>query len=159
MFLHPTRNTDFIEGDFIDLGYTYKKMRELQKQLKERFRMEYLSQLVQKGKTKGSKPPQVGDIVLIEMDHKKRFDWPTGRIVELIPGRDKKIRVARVQLPHDYEVVQVNNKLQVKKVKMGPLLTRALERLYPLEMQATDVPDVVKKIAIDQRDEAVVTKL
>jgi len=59
--------------------------------------------------------PRIGDLVIVGADNKKRFDWPLGRIVELIPGRDGKIRVARV------------------KTASG-LLLRPIQRLYPLEM-------------------------
>jgi len=41
--------------------------------------------------------PEVGDIVLVGSDNKKRFEWPLGRIMELVPEKDIRIRVAKIR--------------------------------------------------------------
>jgi hypothetical protein len=97
-----------------DLQGAYKKIQFLKKALRERFRKEYLSNLIQmKNETKST--PKVGDIVLVGFDNKKRFSWPLGKIVELYPGRDGHARVAKVKT-------------------LNGSLTRPLQRLYPLEI-------------------------
>jgi hypothetical protein len=104
-----------------DLKSAYKKIQSLKGVLKDRFEKEYLSQLIQKRSAKCTPPPKVGQLVLIGADNKKRTLWPLGRILELIPGKDGNIRVAKV------------------KTKTGILL-RPLPRLYPLEVPCEEVP-------------------
>ncbi|XP_021958581.1 uncharacterized protein LOC110854452 [Folsomia candida] len=155
MFLHPSRSSHFPEGGIIgadELQGAYKRMQVIQKKLQGRFRTEYLAQLVQKGKEKGCHPIQVGDIVLIGADNMKRFQWPMGRVIELIPGRDGKIRVAKIQTPHDYGLDKKSSRsFNLKTVKKGRILTRPLQRLYPLEIatrQDLPVPEKVKELDI-----------
>jgi hypothetical protein len=102
-----------------NLTAMYRKMKRVQHQLEDRFRKEYLSMLVQRGNEKTITVLSKGDVVLVGADNKKRFDWPLGLIVDLIPGKDGNIRVARV------------------KTK-GGILTRPLQRLYPLEISSSD---------------------
>ncbi|KAI5756156.1 hypothetical protein M8J77_022611 [Diaphorina citri] len=39
---------------------------------------------------------KLGDLVLVGDDHSKRIQWPLGRVVHLVPGKDGEIRVAHV---------------------------------------------------------------
>ena len=131
MFMKGTRNVSFPEGVEIssrELQSQYKRVKILQKDLQARFRKEYLSMLVQKSKEKKTALPQIGDVVLVGADNKKRFEWPLGRIVELYPGKDGEIRVAKVQTQNG-------------------VLIRPLQRLYPLEVPGSEkiiVPEPVK---------------
>jgi hypothetical protein len=59
--------------------------------------------------------PVVNDVVLIG-DERKRVNWPLGRIVELLPGKDKQVRVAKVKTKHG-------------------IIERPIAKLYPLEVQ------------------------
>ena len=105
-----------------DLQESYRKIRELKEALKARFRKEYLAQLVQKKNEKNLPPPRIGDVVLVGADNKKRCEWPLAKIIELIPGKDEKVRVAKVRTT-------------------GGILNRPLQRLYPLEVaSAEDIP-------------------
>jgi len=90
-------------------------MRRTQEELNSRFRKEYLALLVQKGRQVAETTAKIGDVVLIGSEDKKRFQWPLGIIVELFPGRDGAVRVARLKTKHGF-------------------LERPLQRLYPLEM-------------------------
>ncbi|GIX77076.1 reverse transcriptase [Caerostris extrusa] len=56
-------------------------------ELRSRFRKEYLSQLVQKAKAT-CQELKVGDIVLIELENKKRVMWPMGKIEKIYSSRD-----------------------------------------------------------------------
>jgi len=163
MFLHPTRNSHFPEGQVScqdGLEMTYKKMKVLQCQLQERFRSEYLSQLVQRGKEKIGSDMTVGDVVFIGFDNKKRFEWPIGRITELIPGRDGHVRVAKVQTAHDYLLKKGKaRQCQVTKIKRGHILTRPLQRLYPLEVSVADelpFPKIMKDGVTEKAQEKVI---
>ncbi|OXA49135.1 hypothetical protein Fcan01_15989 [Folsomia candida] len=137
-----------------ELQSHYKRTRRLQQDLQARFRKEYLGQLVQKANEKKARQLQVGDVVLVGADNKKRFDWPMGRIMELIPGKDGVCRVANV------------------KTSKGTL-KRPLQRLYPLEIaspKAAALPisrpsldskqkkQVQNKPEVDTIDEEIVTK-
>ncbi|CAG7712906.1 unnamed protein product [Allacma fusca] len=56
-----------------------------------------------------------GDIVLVGSDNTKRVNWPMARILEVFPGKDGMIRVAKV------------------KTSNGELV-RPIQRLYPFEV-------------------------
>lgn len=60
----------------------------------------------------------MGDLVLIGNDNTKRIEWPLGRVIARLPGRDDQIRVYRI------------------KTKEGELL-RPIQRLYPLEIDCS----------------------
>lgn len=56
----------------------------------------------------------MNEVVLVGNDDSKRLNWPLGRIIELLPGKDGKVRLVRV------------------KTTKGQLL-RPVQRIYPLE--------------------------
>ncbi|KAF8773545.1 hypothetical protein HNY73_016200 [Argiope bruennichi] len=77
--------------------------------LKERFRKEYLDQLVQRHRQHPqSSNIHIGDIVLIGDDVKKRLQWPLARVIELIPGKDGHVRTVRVKTQHSTLVLEVS---------------------------------------------------
>ncbi|GFU77686.1 DUF5641 domain-containing protein [Trichonephila clavipes] len=92
---------------------------KLLKDLRQRFRNEYLSQLIQKHNEKESRDPQIGEVVLVGDDNKKRLFWALAKIIELIPGRDGKIRTVRLKTQH------------------GKML-RPIQRIYPLEIRSNE---------------------
>ncbi|GFQ72133.1 integrase catalytic domain-containing protein [Trichonephila clavata] len=65
--------------------------------LRQRFRKEYLGELIQKQNDNRVREPRVGEMVLIGDDNKKRLSWPIAKIIELIPGRDGEIRTVRLK--------------------------------------------------------------
>ncbi|KAI5752980.1 hypothetical protein M8J77_022401 [Diaphorina citri] len=99
MFLHDLEDTGVPEYDFItssDLSKKLKHSQQVKKQLHKRFVAEYLGQL-QLFASKGKKHDlKLGDLVLVGDDHSKRIQWPLGRVVHLVPGKDGEIRVAHV---------------------------------------------------------------
>ncbi|OXA52865.1 Pro-Pol polyprotein [Folsomia candida] len=157
MFMRGALTCNFPESMEIgsrELQSHYKRTRRLQQDLQAKFRKEYLGQLVQKANEKKARQLQVGDVVLVGADNKKRFDWPMGRIMELIPGKDGVCRVANV------------------KTSKGTL-KRPLQRLYPLEIaspKAAALPisrpsldskkkkQVQNKPEVNTIDEEIVTK-
>lgn len=52
---------------------------------------------------------------MVENDKKKRYQWPMGRVLEVMPSSDGEVRVVKI------------------KTKNG-CIVRSLRRLYPLEM-------------------------
>ncbi|GBN09374.1 hypothetical protein AVEN_13177-2-1, partial [Araneus ventricosus] len=118
MFLIENRssNTGDIEQlNSSSLNKRIKYRSKLLKDLRQRFRKEYLDQLVQKHNEKHSRNPQVGEIVLVGDDNKKRLFWVLAKIIELIPGRDGKIRTVKLKTQH------------------GTVL-RPIQRIHPLEI-------------------------
>jgi len=123
------------EAEMIDgasLQAAYQKMCDIKCGLRERFRKEYLGLLVQK-KSEVKSIPKVGDIVLVGSDNKKRYQWPLGRIIEVMAGKDGKCRVARV------------------KTNSG-IYIRPMQRLYPLEIPANS--DLKRSVNLDAMDES-----
>ncbi|CAL8121990.1 unnamed protein product [Orchesella dallaii] len=135
LFLNPLGSVDFPEtkaNDAEKLRMRYKYVTTLKREIKQRFLKEYLSMLVDRNPKKVTRGLMVGELVFVGFDNLKRIEWPLGKIIELIPGRDGVVRVARV------------------KTERGEM-TRSVQRLYPLE--ATDQP----KESI-QDDEPIVTR-
>ncbi|GFR25590.1 ATP-dependent translocase ABCB1 [Trichonephila clavata] len=85
--------------------------------LRQRFRKEYLGELIQKQNDNRVREPRVGEMVLIGDDNKKRLSWPIAKIIELIPGRDEEIRTVRLKTQH------------------GTVI-RPVQCIFPLEVQA-----------------------
>ncbi|UYV65562.1 hypothetical protein LAZ67_3004702 [Cordylochernes scorpioides] len=118
MFLRHKGNIKFPEGDLTEkdrLQFSYAWRKSLEQELKNRFRSEYLSHLINKNKGKNSHNLRIGDIVVIGSDLRKRTEWPLGRIIELYPGKDGIVRVA--------------------KLKTGDgIIIRPVQRLCPMEL-------------------------
>ncbi|GBN15418.1 hypothetical protein AVEN_172426-1 [Araneus ventricosus] len=123
MFLIESSNTgDIEELNSSSLNKRIKYRSKLLKDLHQRFRKEYLGKLVQKHNEKHSRNPQVGEIVLVGDDYKKPLFWVLAKIVELIPGRDGKIRTVKLKTQH------------------GTVL-RPIQRIYPLEINSNQSVD------------------
>ncbi|XP_037048786.1 uncharacterized protein LOC119083230 [Bradysia coprophila] len=117
-FLCDIEQSEFPEIEVITGSRLREKLRhlgQLKKELRDRFRSEYLGQLVQRTNPQDNYAFQLGEVVLIASEDKKRLEWPMARITELIEGTDGKIRVAKVKT-------------------MNGELTRALQRLIPMEV-------------------------
>ena len=67
------------------------------------------------------KPIETGDSVLIKNDSTNRVFWKMGKVEELIPGEDGKVRAA---------VVKVGSSM-----KQPTLLRRPLQLLIPIEVK------------------------
>ncbi|GFT06649.1 integrase catalytic domain-containing protein [Trichonephila clavipes] len=109
--------TDIDELNSRDLRKRMKYRIKLLSDLRQRFRKEYLSELIQKQNDNRVREPRIGEMVLIGNDNKKRLSWPIAKIIELIPGRDGEIRTVRLKTQH------------------GTVI-RPVQRIFPLEVQA-----------------------
>jgi hypothetical protein len=130
MFLHGMSTSSFPESEVLD-GIGFRKaaasLGQLRMELRERFWKEYLANLVHRGKVERVRDLEVGDVVLVGSDQKKKLFGPMGVVMELLPGADGKCRVAKV------------------RVKEGILL-RPVQRLFPLEISSrVEVPPVTKE--------------
>ena len=121
-FLGDIKNCQVPEFDYIDSISFSKRTRYLQslrEGLRTRFKKEYLGELVRYRSKKPSQQPVVGEIVLVGSDNTKRINWPLGKIVKFISGKDN------------------NNRLAIVKTSKGEY-TRSLQRLYRLEITPDD---------------------
>ena len=132
MFLRGIRSAAFSEVALLEADFQeeFQKRQSLQQELKIRFRNEYLALLVQRAKEKSRRQPKVGDVVLVGADDQKRLHWPMARIIELIPGRDGAVRVAKVKTQHG-------------------VWLRPLQRLYPLEVSSSSEAQTIAAQASD----------
>src|SRR5207237_2301256 len=100
MFIQDQQVVAFPELESLDveeLRVKYQKIAQLRKELRQRFRTEYLGLLIQKSKDKKYEEHKVGDVVLVSSDNKKRMEWPIAIIMELVPGKDRIARVAKIK--------------------------------------------------------------
>ncbi|GFW34030.1 integrase catalytic domain-containing protein [Trichonephila clavipes] len=94
MFLIENRCSDTTDSDELNSTDLRKRMKyriKLLSDLRQRFRKEYLSELIQKQNDNRVREPRIGEMVLIGNDNKKRLSWPIAKIIELIPGRNGEI--------------------------------------------------------------------
>ncbi|GFU51503.1 integrase catalytic domain-containing protein [Trichonephila clavipes] len=90
------------------------------KDLRKRFRSEYLGVLIQRiNKKSRNVMVSVGEIIMVRADNKKEIIWPLGHITEIIPGKDGQIRLVRVQTSQQE-------------------FLHPIQRIYPLEITSSD---------------------
>ncbi len=118
------------------LRINLKKIQKMREELRSRFRKEYLSQLVSRAKGRKSIPIGPDDVVLVEVDNCKRVDWPMGVVLEVYPGKDNNVRVAKI------------------KTTKG-VMVRPVQRLFPLEIRKAvqvAVPDLQQAAEEDNEE-------
>ncbi|GFR16472.1 uncharacterized protein TNCT_8901 [Trichonephila clavata] len=92
----------------------------LRSNLRKRFYKEYLGELVRSPKVASRrKIISPGEIVIVESKNPNRMNWPLAQVIELFPGKDGVERVAKLRLAS------------------GEII-RPLQRIYPLELSASD---------------------
>ncbi|GBM94970.1 hypothetical protein AVEN_9019-1 [Araneus ventricosus] len=97
-FLQDIKEWSTPDLDAIDhksLNRKIKYRQNLQKDLQNRFRNEYLGLLIQITKCRDTRKLAVGDIVLVGADNCKRINWPLGRVTDIIPGKDDLLKYKR----------------------------------------------------------------
>ncbi|UYV69689.1 hypothetical protein LAZ67_7000247 [Cordylochernes scorpioides] len=100
--------------------------------LQKRFRTEYFGFLRQETRRRSkTRPIKVGDLVLIGQDNAKRVNWPLARVVEVYPGRDGPVRVAKLRTSKGVQI-------------------RPVQRLYNLEIPA-DLGSTLRSIQSEPR--------
>ncbi|UYV65697.1 hypothetical protein LAZ67_3005171 [Cordylochernes scorpioides] len=101
LFLHEVREVGVPDMNLIDIQTLYRKyqyIKRVQEDLRERFCIEYFGFLRQETRRlKTTILFKVGDMVLIGQESLKRLHWPLARIIQLYPGKDGLVRVAKVK--------------------------------------------------------------
>ncbi|GFS56475.1 integrase catalytic domain-containing protein [Trichonephila clavipes] len=145
MFLQEIETSDVTDIDCLDHQEINKNIRHVQtirEQLRKRFRIEYLGQLREQTQHhRKLRPLTVGEVVVVENSLKNRTLWSLARVIQLIPGKDGHVRVARV------------------KTETGELV-RPVQRLYNLELQEpeTNLPkDLTDSVIRTRRGRKVIS--
>ena len=120
---HLDSDTDLDNSDILS-----KRFRYLSRKLQHfwgRWRKEYLVDLRESHRMNKGMPVNIekGDVVIIQEDNTKRGTWKTGIVEETIIGKDGQVRGAKVRR-------NGRGKFEI--------LTRPLQRLFPLEISARD---------------------
>ncbi|GFU26272.1 DUF5641 domain-containing protein, partial [Trichonephila clavipes] len=137
MFLIENRCSDTTDIDELNSRDLRKRMKyriKLLSDLRQRFRKEYLSELIQKQNDNRVREPRIGEMVLIGNDNKKRLSWPIAKIIELIRDRDGEIRIVRLKTQHGTVIRPVQRIFPLKRFNHEWLrgTTRADDRYLSL---------------------------
>jgi len=82
----------------LPLTQRWEKLKALHHLFSRRWKSEYLLDLQKRRKWQEPQPDvEVGDLVILKEDGLSPTDWRTGRIVDVHPGRDGKVRVVTVK--------------------------------------------------------------
>ncbi|GFR29791.1 DUF5641 domain-containing protein [Trichonephila clavata] len=121
MFLMGNSTIDVADLDFCDFAKFQRRVKfrvKFLKDLRGRFRKEYLGLLVQMAHNM-SRAFELSEIVLIKNPNRKRLYWPLGKVFELIPGRDGKVHTLKLRCSNS-EII------------------RPIQRVFPLEIQSAE---------------------
>ena len=100
----------------LNIKKRWRRIQELVKHFWRRWMREWLPNLNSRKKwLKTQRNLQVGDIVLLISPDAPRGQWPLARVIEVYPGEDGRVRVAKVQVGRN-------------------TLTRSISKLCPLEI-------------------------
>ncbi|XP_035216765.1 uncharacterized protein LOC118190200 [Stegodyphus dumicola] len=102
---HDVKDLDTIDSKSLNRRLRY--LQNLRIDLRSRFRNEYLAMLVHRRERKGD-TLEVGDVVLIGTPE-KRINWPLGLVVQVFPGADGHVRVAKVKTADGEKITPVHN--------------------------------------------------
>lgn len=119
MFLQKITETGVMnldQIDRIDLGRRFEYRQKVKDDIRQRIIAEYLGQLSGRiHQISSDREVRVGEIVLVGQENQKRLNWLLARVLEVILGRDGKVRVVKL------------------KTANGELI-RPVQRLFPLEL-------------------------
>uniref|UniRef100_A0A1B0C9K2 Uncharacterized protein n=1 Tax=Lutzomyia longipalpis TaxID=7200 RepID=A0A1B0C9K2_LUTLO len=88
---------EFSDADMISRR-PWRKSQRLADMFWQRWTREYLPELARRSKwNEKQQPIQIGDVVLISDEREARGHWPLGRIVDVMPGADGRVRTVEVQ--------------------------------------------------------------
>ncbi|GFX55777.1 integrase catalytic domain-containing protein [Trichonephila clavipes] len=141
MFLQEIREIgvpdfDMIDSKKLERRFIYRV--KIRKDLRNRFRNEYLGLLKDYSKVRKEASVKDGDIVLIGDNDVKRINWPMAKIIKSFPGKDGRIRVVEVKTPSGNFI-------------------RPIQKLYPLEVNLPEASDFRERIQKDQKNQEIST--
>lgn len=76
----------------------WKQVQSIHMKFWKRWRLEYLNTLNQRNKWKSEEDNlKIGDLVLLDVSGLRSNEWPTGRVINVYPGEDGRVRVVTVR--------------------------------------------------------------
>ncbi|GFT75237.1 DUF5641 domain-containing protein [Nephila pilipes] len=121
MFLQEILSSGISDINYVNcklLNRRVKYRQRIRDNLRNRFRSEYLGQLRQHAlKINMFQKLCVGDVVLVE----DRNNWPLAKIIEIFPGRDNVVRLARVKTDNGIRLIQRLSPLEISQSENDPL--------------------------------------
>ncbi|XP_054712892.1 uncharacterized protein LOC129222408 [Uloborus diversus] len=133
MFLQEIREIGVPDLDVLDhqkLNKRHAYTQKIRKDLRSRFRVEYLGQLRQPVTNRNNSPVlKVGDLVIVWTDNCKRIDWPLGRVLEVFTSKDGCVRVAKVKTKTGVFIRPVK---KLCSLELGAVSSCELQKLKPL---------------------------
>ncbi|GFW64827.1 integrase catalytic domain-containing protein [Trichonephila clavipes] len=141
MFLQEIREIgvpdfDMIDSKKLERRFIYRV--KIRKDLRNRFRNEYLGLLKDYSKVRKEASVKDGNIVLIGDNDVKRINWPMAKIIKSFPGKDGRLRVVEVKTPSGNFI-------------------RPIQKLYPLEVNLPEASDFRERIQKDQKNQEIST--
>lgn len=118
-----------IEPPLTDIPFNrltaWQRIAKLQQEFSNRWRQECFSEMQRRNKWAGVyRALRIGDLVLIRTDNAPACDWPMGRVIEVFPGPDGRIRSC---------------KIQTKRTTLERPITKLC--LLPVDHDEADTPD------------------
>lgn len=105
----------------------WRRVQELVRHFWKRWMQEWLPTLNRRNKwTREKEDIEAGDIVIVISPDTPKGEWPMGRVIEVYPGKDRHVRVAKVQVG-------------------GKQYIRPISRLCRLEVGTFDEPQSIKE--------------
>uniref|UniRef100_A0A6P7G2D3 Uncharacterized protein LOC114333522 n=1 Tax=Diabrotica virgifera virgifera TaxID=50390 RepID=A0A6P7G2D3_DIAVI len=94
---------EVVDLDIVDSEFfkgRFRHIQNLRQMLRDRFRKEYLAELVNYGQRREDFV-KVGDVVMVGSDNAKRINWPMGKSIEVYSGQDgiQRVDKKKVELP------------------------------------------------------------
>lgn len=87
------------ESAQLSLLKRYKIVQWIQGQFWQRWQQDYLKELQTRCKWQSAQPNlKVNDLVLLKDDLAPPLKWPMGRIIDIMPGEDGRVRVVQVKI-------------------------------------------------------------
>ncbi|KAF8788936.1 hypothetical protein HNY73_006924 [Argiope bruennichi] len=131
MFLLEKMEPRVSNIDRIDAEYNHQRVKyrvRLLVELRRHFRKEYMGQLIQNWSLhKEHLSIRVGDLVFLDDDYRKHLNWPLARVLELLQGKDGKVRTVKL------------------RTENGVFL-HSIQRIYPLEHPSNDSIFLVQRL-------------
>ena len=116
-----------------DLRKRYKYLQKCKTAVWNRWTKEYLRSLRERyvrKKGRGRGVPAVGEVVIIQSDQKNRGVWTLGIVIDLITGKDRVIRGAKVRTGKS-------------------IMERPVQLLYPVELSSDDAQEQSKTVMLN----------
>ena len=94
-------------NDTSDVRLRWKQRQDLSREFKELWTSQYLTQLHSRHKWFSKQPNlKIGDLVLIEEQNRKQYQWPLARVFRIIRGKDGQVRTVLLRSRNSNQILK-----------------------------------------------------